>query len=570
MPMLIEAREVHHQPMGPRPALRSGYLNLAKSLQEAADLSAGELRGKLQDAVSAAHAGSGQYASYMDHTGDADGGDVIYQHGSDLKKAPYSKGTDTSDDDYTVDGDKAKTVTGRVVYTEQPDESDCYASMEAARLYTRGPVPMCERFIGKAERDAADSSSFAGKGTSFPILKKEDVRAAISSMGRAGSDNYSTDVIRKNIKRIATAKGWASELPDSWKDGDGASEAARRQAAGEVSLVESAAFPATFEFREAAALNPLVKIISPGRGSSGYYTKEVLQRDGPKIFDRGTLMYINHATPAEESQRPEGDWSKLAAVTTARAAWDDNGKDGPALYAPAKVFSGHAAEVAEKAPHTGVSIRASGTRDDKAIGPDGKPGVITSLTHAESIDLVTKAGRDGKLLLESADSTSHDDEGGDMDAPALKKLQEANRAIAKRLAKAEAREAADKTLRTIRLPEASKLAIVERACADVPITESGDFDAAAFKLVLEAEVKYAASLLPGGAQVVGLGTANADPKITEAARVADEKQRTRDLDRSARAMGIKTAEGMRIFREGRSAFDPTFNSTDKLEQEVTA
>lgn len=157
-----------------------------------------------------------------------------------------------------------------------------------------------------------------------------------------------------------------------------------------------------------------------------------------------------------------------------------------------------------------------------------------------------------------------------MDAPALKKLQEANRAIAKRLAKAEAREAADKTLRTIRLPEASKLAIVERACADVPITESGDFDAAAFKLVLEAEVKYAASLLPGGAQVVGLGTANADPKITEAARVADEKQRTRDLDRSARAMGIKTAEGMRIFREGRSAFDPTFNSTDKLEQEVTA
>ena len=543
--------------------LRVGFLALAKSLQEAADLSAGELRGKLNDGIAAATADSGQLASYMDHTGDANSGTVTYQHGSNTKQAPYSKGTDTSDDDYSVDASKAKNVTGRVVYTAQPDDSDCYAAMEAARLYTPGARPLCERFIPKSERDAADSSSFAGKGKSFPILKKEDVAAAVSSMGRAGSDNYSTDVIRKNITRIATAKGWASELPDSWKTDSDTSESARSATAGEVSLIESTAFPAQFEFRESAAVNPMVKIISAGRGSSGWYSKEVLQRDGPKIFDRGTLGFINHATKAEEAARPEGDWNKLAYVTTARAHWDENGKAGPALYAPIKIFAAHASELAEKAPHTGASIRASGTRDDTAIAPDGKPGVITSLTRGHSIDAVTEAGRDGKLLLESADSQLN--EGGDMDATAITKLQEANRSIAKRLAKAEAREAAQTKLRTIRLPEASKTAIVERACADVPITESGEFDSKVFATLLEAEVQYAASLLPGGAHVVGLGAAPADPKLAEATRAADEKQRVRELDRSARSMGIKTAEGMRIFREGRSAFDPTYNSTDKPE-----
>ena len=558
MPLNVES-----QP-GAKTVLRVGFLALAKSLQEAADLSAGELRGKLSDGIAAATADSGQPASYMDHTGDANSGTVTYRHGSNTKQAPYSKGTDTSDDDYSVDASKAKNVVGRVVYTAQPDDSDCYAAMEAARLYTPGARPLCERFIPKSERDAADSSSFAGKGNSFPILKKEDVAAAVSSMGRAGSGNYSTDVIKKNIKRIATAKGWASELPDSWKTDSDTSESARSATAGEVSLIESTTFPAQLEFRESAAVNPMVKIISPGRGSSGWYSKELLQRvaaDG--IFDRGTLGFINHATKTEEAARPEGDWQKLGYVTTARAYWDDNGKAGPALYAPIKIFAAHAAEIAEKAQHTGASIRASGTRDDTAIAPDGKPGVITSLTHAESIDLVTKAGRDGKLLLESADSQLN--EGGDMDATAITKLQEANRSIAKRLAKAEAREAAQTKLRTIRLPEASKTAIVERACADVPITEAGEFDAKVFATLLEAEVQYVASLFPGGAHVVGLGAATADPKLVEATRAADEKQRVRELDRSARSMGIRTAEGMRIFREGRSAFDPTFNSTDKPE-----
>ena len=180
--------------------LRAGYLVIAQRLQEAAEsLSSNELRSKLSDAVSKAHEGTTSYGNYIDHTGDEDSGDCIYQCSgngeSTTMKAPYSKGTDSSDSDYTVDTSKAVKVAPRMSYVEQPDEADHYSAMEAAKLYTKGAVPLCERFVSKKERDSAGSGDFAGKGKSFPILKAADVSAAASSIGRAGSDNYSTDVI---------------------------------------------------------------------------------------------------------------------------------------------------------------------------------------------------------------------------------------------------------------------------------------------------------------------------------------------------------------------------------------
>lgn len=536
-------------------ALRNAFALLAQRLQEAASegLSHNDLNRWLSDACNDAG------CWLVDIIGDGESGDVIYCRNGDMKQAPYEIRTVNGKSTATIDTESAFDVLPRTVYEPEADEDDHYASMESKRLYTKGPIPFLERTISKDERDAAEPGSFAGKGKSFPILKREDIMAAVHAMGRAGPDNYSTATLKKNIIAIAKKKGWTSSLPKAWQDGeDDAAEAQRgQQRPAEIALVESAAFAPGTTFQESAAINPLVKIISPGRGSSGYYTKEVLQRDGPKIFDRGTLMYINHATAAEEAARPEGDWTKLAAVTTERAGWMDDGPDGPALYARSKVFSGHAAEVAEKAPHTGVSIRATGTRDDKALAPDGKPGVITSLTHAESIDLVTKAGRDGKLLLEAADAAQGDSMADDAK---LKKLEEANRAISKRLARSEAREAAEAKLKPIRLPEASKVAIIERSLADVPIKETGDFDPEAFGKILEAEIKYAANLLPGGARVEGLGAATPKPEELEARAKESKKERKRALNETATRMGIQTKEGRRIFREGRAAFDPSYNS----------
>lgn len=71
------------------------------------------------------------------------------------------------------------------------------------------------RDIPQAERDKMPASDFAGKGTSFPIRKPEDVMAAVHSIGRAGSDNYDAATLKRNIIRIAKRKGFP--LPEAWK-----------------------------------------------------------------------------------------------------------------------------------------------------------------------------------------------------------------------------------------------------------------------------------------------------------------------------------------------------------------
>lgn len=318
-----------------------------------------------------------------------------------------------------------------------------------------------------------------------------------------------------------------------------------------VNLIESGvAFPTDYVFAESEAINPIVKIIDAGRGSSGYYTKEVLQRDGPGIFKAGTLMYVNHATAAEEAARPEGDWSKLAAVTVGNAYWDEAGKAGPALYAPAKVFSDHAAQVKEKAPYTGVSIRAGGKLNEKKVGPDGKPGVIEALTHAASIDLVTKAGRGGKMLLEAqhainlfeAARTRHTTTEGETDmdkaeverlikesvTAALAPLQEENKKLRETVLQvASPAPKRGKSIKRVietllnggRLPEVYADLITERVKANYPLLESGLTDEAKLTERVNEELKrIAPALSRDTGRVLNLGaTAIADPKIAEAA-----------------------------------------------------
>jgi len=331
---------------------------------------------------------------------------------------------------------------------------------------------------------------------------------------------------------------------------------------------------------ESAAVNPVVKIIDEGRGTSGWYRREVLKRDGPKIIKPGTLMFINHATPTEEAERPEGDWNKLAAVTVGEAYWDDNGKAGPALYAPAKVFSDYAQQIREKAPYTGVSIRAGGARDDKALAPDGKPGVITKLSYAESVDMVTKAGRGGKLLLEAATylteaaraAESQQQEDSDMDAAELKKLQESvtqlavdNRKLRERMALSDAAGEVRKILGGLRISEAIAERVSGRILAGrIPLTEAGDLDAAKLKELVEAEAKDECAYverLSGGRLVTGMGQA-AETTLTE----AQQAERQKDLDREAAAfaegLGFQTKAAQDIMTRGRSAYDPRFNSLE--------
>lgn len=572
--------------------LSPGTLLIAERIQEAAnDLGASDVRSRLQDAVQDVHRGTGKYGYYQDHFGDADSGDVVYSSDGDMMRAPYDMASgDGAAKKAVIHSDAAQKVQPRMVYEPACDEDSHVAAMESEKLYTGG-VPFYERFISKSERDSADAGDFAGKGKSFPILKPEDISAAVHAMGRAGSGNLGPSGIKSRIIAIAKRKGWEGSLPASWRSTDSTKTEADKASKDDTTFVESCAASEVIRLSEAAGeLNPLVKIISAGRGSTGYYTEALLKRDGPAIFKRGTLMYINHATNAEEAARPEGDWSKLAAVTTGDAYWDANGKDGPALYAPSKVFSNVAAEVREKAPYTGVSIRAAGLYAESATGepkkglkfeeskmaPDGKPGLIGKLTRADSIDLVTKAGRDGKLLLESAltESAVNPTEGGevDMTEAEVRKLQESmaalqadNRKFKERAAVADAAGVVAQYFGTVSVPDGIKERVTKRVLAGtIPLTEAGDLDAAKLKTFVEAETKDETAYvekLTGQKIVTAMGTADTT-QISEADRKEIAARELRESDNFASIMGFGDSKspGAAIIREGRRAFNPDYNS----------
>ena len=497
-------------------SLRAGYVLLAQRLQEAAEsLSSNELRDKLSAAVRDAHKNSDTYSYYQDHTGDEDDGDCIYNCGGDMMKAPYSKGTDTSDTDYTLDTSKAVKVVPRMTYEEQPDEGDHYAAMESAKLYTAGPMPLCERFVSKKERDAASSSDFAGKGKSFPILKAADVAAAAASIGRAGSDNYSTDVIKRNIIRIAKAKGFTSELPKAWQDDSSDSKESAKPGSAPLKLVESAATIDVIKLVEAKA-DYEIKLIAPGKGSSAFYPAEVLKRDGPQVFRAGTHVYLNHATRAEEAERPEGDVRNLAGVLTTDAVYHEAHAKGPGLYGRMKVFADHAQTVEEKAPHVGMSIRASGVAES-GKSRDGLP-ILKQLTGAESVDVVTRAGAGGMILTESARDANTQESSMTAEEKAL--LQR----LVEKDTKREAIEQGARMLEDLAVPPSAKMYIIETVIDRGVPTKDGALDAAKFQESLNAEARRFGGAIGAGPRVTGMG-APPPVQITEAQRkeMADQQ-----------------------------------------------
>lgn len=138
----------------------------------------------------------------------------------------------------------------------------------------------------------------------------------------------------------------------------------------------------------------LLTIITPGQGSSGVYTPEVLERAAAeRVFPRGTQGMVDHPTLTEGADRPEGSLHNLALVLTEDARWDGN-----ALVAEARVRSTYRDIVDEFSDFIGVSISAAAQ-----IG-DG--GVIERLIPDpfNRVDLVTVPGRGGRIaaVLESA------------------------------------------------------------------------------------------------------------------------------------------------------------------------
>lgn len=318
------------------------------------------------------------------------------------------------------------------------------------------------------------------------------------------------------------------------------------------------------------AATATLKLISPGWGSSGYYSPALLKNAAAK-FTRGVKMYWNHQTAAEESARPEGNLDHLAGELLEDARWEENGATGPGIYAKAKVFERFAPHVKDLAPHIGVSIRASGTaRTGEAEGRKGP--VIETIAGVKSVDYVTVPGRGGEILslFEAAgrrpatEPTQQEQQMNEAQVKALleaelKPLREENAAskadaaaskaettrLRETLALRDARDFAKAKLAKIDLPQATKDRLAESLPARATLKD-GVLDEAAFSAIVEAAVQEEAAYLQsvgiGTGHIVGMGTT-----LTE----ADQKEQTATLEQRLQRLGGLTEAGAKRAAEGR-------------------
>ena len=145
----------------------------------------------------------------------------------------------------------------------------------------------------------------------------------------------------------------------------------------------------------------LVRLISEGSGSTGVYTKEALQGSFAEAFPIGTHMYIDHASEAEQWDRPEGTLTKLAAVIAETPRWQDAPE--PGMYATIEVVEQWAPFIEQVSDIIGVSIHCGATlaqTDDIVTPGDSLPPVIESFipSPVNSVDFVTVPGAGGRLV----------------------------------------------------------------------------------------------------------------------------------------------------------------------------
>lgn len=154
----------------------------------------------------------------------------------------------------------------------------------------------------------------------------------------------------------------------------------------------------------------LIQLISPGWGSSGYYSPAVLEQAAADIvIPAGTHMYADHPTEEEAQARPGRSIKDLISVTAtdARLATLEDiaaGATKGALVAEVRVAAPYRELIDDLGADIGVSIRGDATDITEGVA-EGRTGrIIEGLAHVESVDWVTHAGRGGKVLqvLESA------------------------------------------------------------------------------------------------------------------------------------------------------------------------
>lgn len=146
-------------------------------------------------------------------------------------------------------------------------------------------------------------------------------------------------------------------------------------------------------------------------GSTAFYPADVIRRDGPKVFKKGTPMFIDHQTPDEKMLRPFGSVGSYVGELAEDAYFENDG-----LYAEVEVFEDAAPMIKARAAKIGVSVRASVSAEDGVINGKRVP-IAKEFLSARSVDFVMRPGAGGKIvsILESAieDEETRIEESGD-------------------------------------------------------------------------------------------------------------------------------------------------------------
>ncbi|QYC54160.1 capsid maturation protease [Microbacterium phage Welcome] len=127
-------------------------------------------------------------------------------------------------------------------------------------------------------------------------------------------------------------------------------------------------------------------LITPGQGSSGNWTEDVIRRDGPHALKKGAKCFVTHNRMENGEPDPFSMWGVLASD-----AWYE---DGVGLVADIQVLESWIDKVADVAPHTALSVFLMGEADEQ--------GNITAILEdvQNGVDLVVYPGRPGSSLVE--------------------------------------------------------------------------------------------------------------------------------------------------------------------------
>lgn len=137
-----------------------------------------------------------------------------------------------------------------------------------------------------------------------------------------------------------------------------------------------------------------IKIIEAGQGSSAFYPREVLERDGAKAFPAGTKIFANHPTEQESYDRPERDVTKIVGKTLGDAFYEDG-----ALFTDVYFSEKFAKHVEEFKDTMGMSIYASGKSESMEVDGDIKNVLVEFYEDPfNSVDVVTVPGAGGAIL----------------------------------------------------------------------------------------------------------------------------------------------------------------------------